>query len=106
MKFRSPHLHTIILVTKIKKGFLNKKEWVKGFFIFITVPSFKQVESNYGKKEPWEWGCSWIIKFFHCLDFGCYNYGIIVFSIQTQNSCTHGKCKEKKSAKWSIFDTF
>ena len=101
-----PNLHTIIIVTKIKKGFLNKKESVKGFFIFITVPSFKQVESNYCKKEPWEWGCSWIIKFFHCLNFGYYKCGIIVFSIRTQNSCTHCKCKEKKSAKWSIFDTF
>ena len=52
MKFRSPNLYTIIIVTKIKKGFLNKKESVKGFFIFITMPSFKQAESNYSKKEP------------------------------------------------------
>ena len=42
----------IIIVTKIKEGFLNKKERVKGFFIFITMQSFKQVECNYSKKEP------------------------------------------------------
>ena len=29
-----------------------KKERVKGFFIFMTMPSFKQVESDYGKKKP------------------------------------------------------
>ena len=40
MKCKSPDLHTIIIVTKIKKGFLKKKERVKGlfslFFIFIV----------------------------------------------------------------------
>ena len=45
----------IIIVTKIKEGFLNKKERVKGFFIFITMQSFKQVECNYSKKEPCKW---------------------------------------------------
>ena len=58
------------------KGFLNKKEF-KGFFIFMTVRSLKQVESNYGKKEPCERGCSWIIKFSHCLNFEYGKYGII-----------------------------
>ena len=37
--------------------------------------SFKQVESNYGKKEHCEGGCSWIIKFSHCLDFRRRKYG-------------------------------
>ena len=50
LKFRSPNLYTTIIVRKIKKGFLNKKERVRGFFIFMIMPSFKQVESNYGKK--------------------------------------------------------
>ena len=51
LKFRLPNLHTIIIVTKIKKGFLNKEERVKVFFIFMTVPSPKQSESSDGKKE-------------------------------------------------------
>ena len=86
---------TIIIVTKIKKGCLNKKERVKGFFIFMTMSSFKQVESNYGKKEPCERGCSWIIKFSHCLNFEYCKYSIIIFSIRTQNSCTRSMHKEK-----------
>ena len=72
-----------------------KKERVKGFFIFMTMPSFKQVESNYGKKKPWEQGCSWIIKFSHCLNFGHCKCGIIIFSIWIQNGCTPCKYKEK-----------
>ena len=36
MRFRSPDLYTIIIVTKIKKGFLKKKERVKDFFIFFS----------------------------------------------------------------------
>ena len=51
LKFRSPNLYTIIIVIKIKKGFLKKKERAKGFFISMTMLSFKQVESNYSKKE-------------------------------------------------------
>ena len=62
LKFRLPDLYTIIIVTKIKKGFLKKKERVNGLFIFMTMQSFKQVESNYGKKEPYKRGCSQIVK--------------------------------------------
>ena len=40
------------MVTKINKGFLKKQERVKVFIIFMTMLSFKQVETNYGKKEP------------------------------------------------------
>ena len=58
LKFRSPNLYTIIIVTKIKKGLLNKKERVKDIFISMTMPSLKQVESNYGKKKPCEQGCT------------------------------------------------
>ena len=36
-------------MTKIKKGFIKKKERVKSSFIFTTMPSFKQVESNCSK---------------------------------------------------------
>ena len=47
---------------KNEERFLKEKERVKGFFIFMTMPSFKQLESNYDKKKPCERGCSWIIK--------------------------------------------
>ena len=50
LKFRSPNLYNIIIVTKIKKRFL-KKEKVKGFFIFTTMLSLKQVKSNHGIKN-------------------------------------------------------
>ena len=32
LKIRSPNLCTIIIVTKIRKGFLKKKERIKGNF--------------------------------------------------------------------------
>ena len=54
LKFRSPNLYTIIILTKIKKHFLKEEERVKGFFVFMTMLSFKLVESNYGKKEPYQ----------------------------------------------------
>ena len=47
-KFRSPNLYTIIIVTNIRKSFLKKKERVAGVVIFMTMPSFKQVEFDYG----------------------------------------------------------
>ena len=65
LKFRSPNLYIIIIVTKLMKGFLKKKERVKGFFVFMTMTPLKQVESNHGKKEPFERASSWIIKFSH-----------------------------------------
>ena len=46
LKFRLPNLYTIYHHRH------KNKERVKGFFIFMTMPSFKQVEANYGKKEP------------------------------------------------------
>ena len=64
----------------------------------MTMPSFKQVESNYSKKEPCKPGCSWIIKFCHCFDFGYYRCGII-FSIWTQNEFTH--CMDEEKNLWS-----
>ena len=30
LKFRLPNLYTIVIVTKIKKGFIKKKQRVKG----------------------------------------------------------------------------
>ena len=61
LKFRLPNFYTIIILTKVKKDFVKKEERIKGFFIFMTMLLFKQVESNYG--------CSWITKFSHCLNF-------------------------------------
>ena len=43
----------------------------------MTMLSFKQDESNYGKKEHCDRGFSWIIKFSHCFHFGYRKYGII-----------------------------
>ena len=40
MKFRLSNLYTIIIVTKIKKGFLNKKERVKVVFLIFIVSLF------------------------------------------------------------------
>ena len=72
----------------------------------MTMLSFKQVESNYGKKEPCERGCGRIIKFSHCLNFGYCKYGVIIFSIQTQTGCTHCTHKEKKICKWAALVVF
>ena len=46
LKFRSPNLYTITILTKIRKDFLKKEERAKGFFIFMTTLSFKQVEER------------------------------------------------------------
>ena len=43
------------------------------YLFFVTILSFTQVESNYGKEEQCERGCSWIIKFSHCMDFDTIN---------------------------------
>ena len=47
----------ICTLSSESKGFLKKK----AFFIFKTMLSFKQVESNYGKKEHCERSCSRIV---------------------------------------------
>ena len=71
----------------------------------MTVLWFKQVEFNYRKQESCEQGSSWIVKFSHYLHFQYHKYGII-FSIRTQNGCSNCTDEEKKSVKWTIFDTF
>ena len=72
VKFRSPNLYTITVITKIRKGFLKKKERVKGLFLWLC----HQVKSNYTKNEPCKRDCSWMISFFNYLDFGYCKYGI------------------------------
>ena len=57
------------MVQKNPQRNLVRRVSLKGFFIFMTMLSFKQVESNYGKKEPCERGYSWVIKFSRCLIF-------------------------------------
>ena len=103
LKFRLPNLCTIVKITKIKKGSLKKKR-VNCFFIFVTMPYFKPVESNYSKKEPWERGCSEIIKFSHCLNFGYCKYGIIFSILNSQ--WLHKLHARRKNLKWTTFDTF
>ena len=51
LKFRLPNLYTIIVLTKIKKDFLKEEVRVKGFFLFMTMLSFKEVESMV-KRSP------------------------------------------------------
>ena len=104
LKFSLPNLYTIIIVTIIKKGFLNKTERVKGFCIFMTMSSLKPAESNHSKKEPCKQGCTWIIKLSHWMNFGYGKHGVI-FSIQTPNGCIH--CMHtQKSVMWTTSDTF
>ena len=64
--------------------------------------AIEQIESNHGKREHWKWGCSWIIKFSHLLNFGYHKY-VIIFSIQTQNGCT---CHMQEGKIWTTFHTF
>ena len=64
----------------------------------MPMPSFKQVESNYSKKELNERDCNWIIKFSHCYNFGYRKYSII-FSIRNQNGYTRSTHEEKKTVK-------
>ena len=35
-----------------KERFLKEKKRVKGLFVFMTMLSFKQVKSSFGKKSP------------------------------------------------------
>ena len=52
---------------------------VKGFFIYMAMLSFKQVEFNHGKRDP-------------CTQ-GYKKY--VIFSIQTQNGCTRPTPRRK-----------
>ena len=105
LKFRLPNLYTITRVSKIKKRLL-KKEKVKGFFIFMTILSFKQVEYNHSKKKPCKQGCSSIIKFSHCLSFEYCKYGFIYLFIYLffqleLKMALHATCTKKKISEVS-----
>ena len=92
LKFRSPNVHTIVTVTKIKKGFFKKKEsfcflyFLFSYFIYMLW--FKQVESA-NKVLIGLW-CFLII-----LILKTVNMSFIIFSIQTQNGRTLCMHKEK-----------
>ena len=68
----------------------------------MTTLSLKQVESNYGKREPCEQGCGWIIKFSHCLNFGYGKYGIIIFYFELKMTA-HAARMNKKMCEVSNF---
>ena len=53
----------------------------------MTMLSFKQVKSNYGKKEPCEQGCSWI-------NFGYRKYDII-FQFELKMAVHAARTKKK-----------
>ena len=59
------------------------------------MPSFKQFESNYSKKEPSEGGCSLIIKFSHYLNFGYRKYMVLFFEF-VPKMAVNAVCTEKK----------
>ena len=52
LKFRSPNLYTIIILTKIKKNFLKKEERVRGFFIFMTSNHSSKLNLTMVRKSP------------------------------------------------------
>ena len=104
LKFRSPNLYTIIIVTKIKKRFLKKKEKVKGFFIFTTMLSLKQVKSNYGiKKGPMNnavVGLNFLIVWILC------TINMLLFFQFELKMAVHAALMKKKSVMWTTFDAF
>ena len=71
----------------------------------MTMLLFKQVESNYGKKEPCERGYSWIINFL--LIWILYTVNMVIFfQFEFKFGCTHCTHTKKKSVKWTTFDVF
>ena len=94
LKFRSSNLYTIIIVAKINKVLLNKKERVKGFFIFMNMLSFQTI----WKKKPCERGCSRIIKFSHFLN--SVNMVSLFFQFEPKKA-VHAALTNKK-----IYDIF
>ena len=52
MKFRSPNLYIAIIVTKIKKGFLEKKRKGKRFLCFYDYAIIQAIESTTVRKSP------------------------------------------------------
>ena len=104
LKFRSRNLYTIIIVTKIKKRFLKKKEKVKGFFIFTTMLSLKQVKSNYGiKMGPMNnavVGLNFLIVWILC------TINMLLFFQFELKMAVHAALMKKKSVMWTTFDAF
>ena len=61
------------------------------------MPSFKQVEFNYSRKEPSEGGCSLIMKFSHYLNFGYRKYMVLFFQFVLKMAVN--AAQRKKSVK-------
>ena len=62
----------------------------------MTILSFKQVASNYSKKEPCEQGG--LLSFLTVWILDTINM-FVFFSIQTQNDCT--RCTQEEKNLWS-----
>ena len=61
----------------------------------MTTLSFKQVESNHGKRGLCERGCNWI-KFSHFLNFRYRKYVIIVF-FNSNSDCLYTPHARRKT---------
>ena len=87
---------------KNQEKFVKEKRKGKRF-IFMTILSFKQVESNYSKKEPCEQGgllsflTVWILDTINMLFF---------FNSNSEWLYMLHSEEEKKSLKWTTFDAF
>ena len=104
LKFRSPNLYNIIIVTKIKKRFL-KKEKVKGFFIFTTMLSLKQVKSNHGIKNGPTNKAVVGLNFLIVWILDTINMLLLFFQFELKMA-VHAALMKKKSVKWTTFDAF
>ena len=58
----------------------------------MTILSFKQVESNHGKRDLCKPGFTWIIKLSHCLGFGYRNMLVFQFKLKM---AVHTICKKE-----------
>ena len=106
LKVRSPNLYIVIIVTKIKKGFLKKKEKVKGFFIFLTMLLFKQVESNYTvRRSPTNKVAVTLLNFLIVWTLDTVNI-ILFFQFELKITMHAARTKKKTSVKWTTFDNF
>ena len=104
MRFISPSLYTIILVTQIKKGFLKKKERAKGFFIFFSFYfivllficyDLSKLNQTATRSSPANETVVRLLSFLIVRMLDTVNMVLLFFSIRTQNGCTRGTHKKK-----------
>ena len=82
----------------MKKGFLKKKERVKGFFIFMTMHFYSSILNLTTIRKPCEQDCNRIIKFSHCLTFDTINIELF-FQFKLKMALHTAYMKKKKSVK-------